>query len=199
MSLHHTALERSWSASSSPLVWCALGRDVWRPSPPTILHKQGHIENHRIIEWPGLKSTTVITDFLPPAMCRVANHELLVQDCVQTSFGHLRGWQLRSMQPAVAPFPSIITNNLVVIIWKVFPISPTSMHGEGHGRPRWPTEPLLFSSVGYDLTDRRVSSQRLATCTAHHLGPTLPTLYSGNSSQSKSMAMTFITQSDPNR
>jgi len=30
---------------------------------------------HRIIEWPGLKRTTVITQFHPPAMCRVTNHQ----------------------------------------------------------------------------------------------------------------------------
>jgi len=30
---------------------------------------------HRIIEWPGLKRTTVIISFQPPAMCRVANHQ----------------------------------------------------------------------------------------------------------------------------
>ena len=32
--------------------------------------------NHRIIiiEWPGLKRTTMIIQFQPPAMCRVANH-----------------------------------------------------------------------------------------------------------------------------
>jgi len=29
--------------------------------------------NHRIIEWPGLKRTTVIIEFQPPAMCRVTN------------------------------------------------------------------------------------------------------------------------------
>jgi len=30
---------------------------------------------HRIIEWPGVKRTTVIIWFQPPAMCRVANHQ----------------------------------------------------------------------------------------------------------------------------
>jgi len=30
---------------------------------------------HIIIEWPGLKRTTVILEFSPPAMCRVANHQ----------------------------------------------------------------------------------------------------------------------------
>ena len=32
-------------------------------------------ESHRIIEWPGLKRTTVIISFQPPAMCRVANQQ----------------------------------------------------------------------------------------------------------------------------
>ena len=30
---------------------------------------------HRIIEWPGLKRTTMIILFQPPAMCRVTNHQ----------------------------------------------------------------------------------------------------------------------------
>jgi len=34
-----------------------------------------HQDNHRIIEWPGLKRTTVIILFQPPAMCRVANEQ----------------------------------------------------------------------------------------------------------------------------
>ena len=28
-----------------------------------------------MIEWPGLKRTTTIIEFQPPAMCRVANHQ----------------------------------------------------------------------------------------------------------------------------
>jgi len=30
---------------------------------------------HRVIEWPGLKRTTMLTRFQPPAMCRVANQQ----------------------------------------------------------------------------------------------------------------------------
>ena len=30
---------------------------------------------HRIVEWPGLKRTTMTIQFQPPAMCRVANHQ----------------------------------------------------------------------------------------------------------------------------
>ena len=33
------------------------------------------LRSHRIIEWPGLKRTTMITQFLPPATCRVANQQ----------------------------------------------------------------------------------------------------------------------------
>jgi len=29
---------------------------------------------HRVIEWPGLQRTTMLIQFQPPAMCRVANH-----------------------------------------------------------------------------------------------------------------------------
>ena len=31
--------------------------------------------HHRILEWPGLKRTTMIIEFQPPATCRVANHQ----------------------------------------------------------------------------------------------------------------------------
>jgi len=31
--------------------------------------------NHRIIEWPGLQRSTVLTQLQPPAMCRVANQQ----------------------------------------------------------------------------------------------------------------------------
>ena len=31
---------------------------------------------HRIIEWPGLKRTTMIIQFQPPAMCRVTKHQI---------------------------------------------------------------------------------------------------------------------------
>jgi len=31
--------------------------------------------DHRIIEWPGLKRTTVLIQFQPPAVCRVANQQ----------------------------------------------------------------------------------------------------------------------------
>ena len=30
---------------------------------------------HRTIEWPGLKRTTMIIEFQPPAMCRVTNQQ----------------------------------------------------------------------------------------------------------------------------
>ena len=31
--------------------------------------------SHRILEWPGLKRTTTLIQFQPPAMCRVANQQ----------------------------------------------------------------------------------------------------------------------------
>ena len=33
-------------------------------------------KNHRIIEWPELKRTTMIIEFQPPAMCRVTNLQI---------------------------------------------------------------------------------------------------------------------------
>ena len=33
------------------------------------------MDDHRIIEWPGLKRTTMIIWFQPPAMCRVTNQQ----------------------------------------------------------------------------------------------------------------------------
>ena len=35
-------------------------------------------ESHRIIEWPGLKRTTMIISFQPPAMCRVASLQTML-------------------------------------------------------------------------------------------------------------------------
>ena len=32
-------------------------------------------KGHRTIEWPGLKRTTMLIQFQPPAMCRVANQQ----------------------------------------------------------------------------------------------------------------------------
>jgi len=60
---------------------------------------------HRIIQWPGLKRTTMLIQFQPPAMCRVANHQTRLpratsslalnasrDDCtVELSLGDLRG------------------------------------------------------------------------------------------------------------
>jgi len=31
--------------------------------------------NHSVIEWPGLERTTMLIEFQPPAMCRVANQQ----------------------------------------------------------------------------------------------------------------------------
>ena len=31
--------------------------------------------DHRITEWPGLQRSTVLIEFQPPAMCRVANQQ----------------------------------------------------------------------------------------------------------------------------
>ena len=33
------------------------------------------LRNHRTIEWPGLKGTTMIIWFQPPAVCRVTNQQ----------------------------------------------------------------------------------------------------------------------------
>ena len=34
-----------------------------------------YLEDHRTIEWPWLKRTTMLIQFQPPAMCRVSNHQ----------------------------------------------------------------------------------------------------------------------------
>jgi len=48
------------------------------PAPIAILDLCSPVSGgkcHRIIEWPGLKRTTMIILFQPPAMCRVANQQ----------------------------------------------------------------------------------------------------------------------------
>ena len=50
----------------------ALGWVGTRSSSCLLLFWNG---NHRTIEWPGLKRTTMRIQFQPPAMCRVANHQ----------------------------------------------------------------------------------------------------------------------------
>jgi len=42
---------------------------------PAVVEGTGCKRDRRIIEWPGLKRTTVIIKFQPPAMCRVTNHQ----------------------------------------------------------------------------------------------------------------------------
>jgi len=50
---------------------CCVGPEVGLSDPCGSLPTS----DHRIIEWPGLKRTTMIIEFEPPAMCRVANHQ----------------------------------------------------------------------------------------------------------------------------
>jgi len=45
------------------------------PSTTPLLRWINKEINHRIIEWPGLKSTTMIISFHPPAMCRDTNQQ----------------------------------------------------------------------------------------------------------------------------
>ena len=52
---------------------------------------------HRIIEWPGLKRTTMIIEFQPPAMCRVANHQTRLPRATSSLQGCLRGWGIHSL------------------------------------------------------------------------------------------------------
>jgi len=49
--------------------------EIMARSLPHHEHWESWVKNHRIIEWPGLKRTTMLTQFQPPAMCRVANHQ----------------------------------------------------------------------------------------------------------------------------
>jgi len=37
--------------------------------------KTAQTQNHGMIEWPGLKRPTMLIQFQPPAMCRVANQQ----------------------------------------------------------------------------------------------------------------------------
>jgi len=62
-------------------------------------------QNHRItesyhgmIEWPGLKRTTMLISFQPPAMCKIANQQTrLPQSHIQPGLECLWGWGIHSL------------------------------------------------------------------------------------------------------
>jgi len=45
-------------------------------------------QSHRVIEWPGLKRTTMIIQLQPPAMCRVTNHQTRLPRAFFPKGGH---------------------------------------------------------------------------------------------------------------
>ena len=50
-------------------------RDVHRSVVQKVKSVCHGAENHRTIGWPGLQRPTVLTQFQPPAMCRVSNQQ----------------------------------------------------------------------------------------------------------------------------
>jgi len=48
---------------------------TYRETQRALIILQGDCKGNRIIDWPGLKRTTMIISFQPPAMCRVANQQ----------------------------------------------------------------------------------------------------------------------------
>ena len=75
--LYHQTLEYLLCVPQGSPLLCPL-MSLFRLHPDVQLRPRcykPHIKNHRIIEWPGLKRTTVIIEFQPPAVCRVANHQ----------------------------------------------------------------------------------------------------------------------------
>ena len=64
-----------------PLLWAARQLRLGIPhefpfhSPHMEMSTHSSIISRNFIEWPGLKRTTMLIQFQPPAMCRVANHQ----------------------------------------------------------------------------------------------------------------------------
>jgi len=54
-------------------------------------------KNHRIIDWPGLKRTTVTISFQSPAMCRVTNHQPRLPRATSSLALNARGWSTHSL------------------------------------------------------------------------------------------------------
>jgi len=50
-------------------------RGVAAPRTALLNHLPGAGVLYHVIEWPGLKRTTMLIQFQPPAMCRVANQQ----------------------------------------------------------------------------------------------------------------------------
>jgi len=79
------------------------GQQQKRELLQTILPSE-KIHNYRIIEWPGLKRTTVIIELQPPAMCRVANHQTRLPRA--TSCLDVNWMSFRTKKPLLMELPT---------------------------------------------------------------------------------------------
>jgi len=84
--------------------------------------------DHRIIEWPGLKRTTVIIEFQPPAMCRVTTN----QSHIRPGLECLQGCGIHSLlgQPVQCDTTLCVKNFLLISNRCYF-------HDVGAGKRRW--------------------------------------------------------------
>ena len=69
-------------------------------------------ENHRIIEWPGLKRTTMIIEFQPP--CYVQGRQIpdqAAQSHIQPGLECLQGWGIHSLLGQPVPVNTLRRNS----------------------------------------------------------------------------------------
>ena len=101
-------------------------------------------QNHRITEWSGLKRTSKIIQFHPPAMCEVANHQtrlpratssLALNACRDeastTSLGNLfqcitTGYAAQLMHHTNAKYILTVVARKVIFVWFLHPCLPTT-------------------------------------------------------------------------
>ena len=97
-----------------------------------------------IIEWPGLKRTTVIIEFQPPAMCRVANHQTRLPRAT-SSLALNASKDGASTAPGAALYPTQCCDDIhpqaTVLPWVVPAAS--------QGTLRCPLPPILRAEVGH--------------------------------------------------
>jgi len=65
-------------------------------------------KNHRIIEWPGLKRTTMIIQFQPPAMCSYQSLDQAAQSHIQPGLECLQGWGIHNVLGQPVPVKRLL-------------------------------------------------------------------------------------------
>ena len=129
--------------------------------------------HHRTIEWPGLKRTTMIIQFQPPAMCRAANHQprlpratssLALNACRDgastASLGNL--WTVRH-HPLGEKLPPNIQPKPPLSQFKTTPPCPITTHPHKQPFPLLFIGSVLISSCTQTTAGKESNSSR-----AHH-------------------------------